>query len=116
MSNIVLLCRYLYYVLTMGFVPEIIYLVSCILYLVSCILYISMSIIIMQRHDVNAFWKDIRKHTKSKSALSYCIDGITGEAGISDMWVRHYEQLLNDSSSETSKITVLNSFRNVRNS
>ena len=28
----------------------------------------------MQRHDVNAFWKDIRKHTKSKSALSNCSD------------------------------------------
>ena len=36
MSNIVILCRKLYYVLTMGFVPEINYLVSCILYLVSC--------------------------------------------------------------------------------
>ena len=29
------------------------------------------------------------------------------------MWGRHYEQLLNDSSNETSKITVLNSFYNV---
>ena len=29
------------------------------------------------------------------------------------MWGRHYEQLLKDSSNETSKITVLNSFRNV---
>ena len=29
------------------------------------------------------------------------------------MWGRHYEQLLNDSSNETSKITVLNSFSNV---
>ena len=67
----------------------------------------------MQRHDVDAFWKDIRKHTKSKSALSNCIDGITGEADIADMWGRHYEQLLNDSSNETSKITVLNSFHNV---
>ena len=67
----------------------------------------------MQRHDVNAFWKNSRKHTKSKSALSNCIDGITGNADIADMWGRHYEQLLNDSSNETSKITVLNSFRNV---
>ena len=67
----------------------------------------------MQRHDIDAFWKDIRKHTKSKSALSNCIDGITGEADIADMWGHHYEQLLNDSSNETSKITVLNSFHNV---
>ena len=57
--------------------------------------------------------KVIRKHTKSKSALSNCIDGITGEADIADMWGRHYEQLLNDSSNETSKITVLNSFCNM---
>ena len=67
----------------------------------------------MQRHDVNAFWKNIKKHTQSKSALSNCIDSIKGEADIADMWGRHYEQLLNDSSNETSKITVLNSFRNV---
>ena len=67
----------------------------------------------MQRQDVNAFWKDIRKHTKSKSALSNCIDVVTGEADTDDMWGCHYEQLLNDSSNETSKITVLNSFRNV---
>ena len=51
----------------------------------------------MQRHDVTAFWKDTRKHTKSISALSNCIDGITGEADIADMCGRHYEQLLNDS-------------------
>ena len=67
----------------------------------------------MQIHHVNAFWKDITKHTKSNSALSNCIDGITGEADISDMWGRHYEQLLNDSSNETSKISDLTSFRYV---
>ena len=68
----------------------------------------------IQRHaNVNAFLKDIRKHTKSKSALSNCIAGITGEADIADMWGSHDEQLLNDSSNETSKITALNSFRNV---
>ena len=67
----------------------------------------------MQRHDINAFWKDIRKHTKSKAALSNCIDGITGEADIAGMWGRHYEQLLNDSSNESSKFTVLDSFGNV---
>ena len=66
----------------------------------------------IQRHDINALLKDIRKHTKSKSALSNCIDGITGEADLVDIWGRH-GQLLNDSSNETSKITVLNSFRNV---
>ena len=67
----------------------------------------------MQRHDINAFWKDIRKHTKSKAALSNCIDGITGEADIAGMWGHHYEQLLNDNSNESSKFTVLDSFGNV---
>ena len=38
-----------------------------------------------KRHDVNAFWKDTRKHTKSKSALFNCIDGITGEDDIAEM-------------------------------
>ena len=56
----------------------------------------------MQRHDIDAF----RKRTKSKAALSNCIDGITGDADIAGMWRRHYEQLLNDSSNETSKFTV----------
>ena len=67
----------------------------------------------MQRHDINAFWKDIRKHTKSKAALSNSIDGITGEADIAGLWGRHYEQLLNDSSNESSKFTALDSFGNV---
>ena len=55
----------------------------------------------------------IRKHTKSKAALSNCIDGITGEADIAGMWGCHYEQLLNDSSNESSKFKVLDSFGNV---
>ena len=53
------------------------------------------------------------RYNKSNSALSNCIDGITGEAHIAGMWGRHYEQLLNDNSKETYKITILNSFRNV---
>ena len=69
----------------------------------------------MQRHDIHAFWKDIRKHTKPRAALSNCIDGITGEADIAGMWGRHYEQLLNDSSNESSKFTVLDSFGNMVN-
>ena len=28
----------------------------------------------MKDHGINDFWKDIRKHNKSKSALSNCID------------------------------------------
>ena len=67
----------------------------------------------MQSHDINAVWKDIRKYTKYKAALSNCTDGITGEADIAGMWGRHYEQLLNDSSNESSKFTVLDSLGNV---
>ena len=67
----------------------------------------------MQRHNINAAWKDIKKYTKSKAALSNCIDGITGEADIAGMWGRHYEQLLNDSFNESSKFTVLDSLGNV---
>ena len=34
----------------------------------------------MKDHDrLNDFWKDVRKHSKSKSVLSNCIDGVTGE-------------------------------------
>ena len=41
--------------------------------------------------------KDIRKHSKSKSALSKCIDGATGGNAIADLWRDHYESLLNES-------------------
>ena len=49
----------------------------------------------MKNHEINDFWKDIRKHSKSKSALSNCIDGVTGENAIADLWRDHYESLLN---------------------
>ena len=48
-------------------------------------------------HDINDFWKDIRKHSETKSALSNCIDGVTEENDIADLWCDHYESLLNDS-------------------
>ena len=35
----------------------------------------------------NAFWKECKKHTISKSALSNCVDGVTGEADIADIGV-----------------------------
>ena len=30
----------------------------------------------MKNHEIDDFWKDIRKHNQSKSALSNCIDGV----------------------------------------
>ena len=59
------------------------------------------------------FRKDIRKHSKSKSALSNCIDGVTGKNAIADLWRDHYESLLNDSTHHDEKADVLQSFNNI---
>ena len=34
---------------------------------------------------------ECEKHTSPKSALSNCVDGVTGEADGADMWNIHYE-------------------------
>ena len=39
----------------------------------------------MKNHEINGFWKDIKKHSNSKSALSNCIDRVTGENAIADL-------------------------------
>ena len=50
----------------------------------------------MQNREISAFWKELcKKHTTSKSALSNCVDEVTGEADIADMWCNQYEALLN---------------------
>ena len=71
----------------------------------------------MKDHELNDFWKDVRKHSKSKSALSNCIDGVTGETAIhvSDLWRNHYQELLNDSTrnDDDVKMDVLESFHNI---
>ena len=67
----------------------------------------------MKNHEINDFWKDIRNHSKSKSALSNCIDGVTGENAIADLWRDHYESLLNDSTHHDEKADVLQSFNNI---
>ncbi len=67
----------------------------------------------MQCHDVNNFWKEVRKHGKSQSALSNCIDGITGEHDIADMWRGHYNTLLNSSCANSDKDVVCDSFTNL---
>ena len=69
----------------------------------------------MKDHELNDFWKDIRKHSKSKSALSNCIDGVTGETAIADLWRNHYQELLNDSTrnDDDVKMDVLESFHNI---
>ena len=69
----------------------------------------------MKDHELNDIWKDVRKHSKSKSALSNCIDGVTGETAIADLWRNHYQELLNDSTrnDDDVKMDVLESFHNI---
>ena len=45
----------------------------------------------IRSHELNDFWKKIRKQNKAKSALSNCVTGVTGETAIADMWRDYYE-------------------------
>ena len=69
----------------------------------------------MKDHELNDFWKDVRKHSKYISALSNCIDGVTGETAIADLWRNHYQELQNDSTrnDDDVKMDVLESFHNI---
>ena len=69
----------------------------------------------MKDHELNDFWKDVRKHSKSKSALPNCINGVTRETAIADLWRNHYQELLNDSTrnDDDVKMDVLESFHNI---
>ena len=59
----------------------------------------------MQCHDENRFWKEITIRNRSKSTLSNCIDGATGESNIANQWKDHYSSLLNSSSIRLIKMT-----------
>ena len=67
----------------------------------------------MKDHEIYDFWKDIRKFRKPKSALSNCIDGVTGEKATTDLWRDHYESLLNVSAHHDEKPDVLQNFINM---
>ena len=69
----------------------------------------------MKDHELNDFLKDVRKHSKFNSALSNCIDGVTGETAIADLWRNHYQELLNNSTrnDDDVKMDVLKSFHNI---
>ena len=69
----------------------------------------------MQCHEVNEFWKEIKKHGKSKSALSNCIDGVTGESSIADVWRDHYDTLLSSCTNFEEKQFVLERFNSLCN-
>ena len=55
----------------------------------------------MDSYDVDSFWKYIRKRNNSKSTMSNCIEGVTGEADIDKFWRDHYGSLLNSSLNTT---------------
>ena len=69
----------------------------------------------IKNHEINDFWKNIRKHSrpKSKSAPSNCKDRVTGENAFAHLWRDHYESLLNDSTHHDQKADVLQSFNNM---
>ena len=61
----------------------------------------------MKDYELNDCWKDVRKHSKSKTTLSTCIDVVTGETAIADLWCNHNQELLNDSTRNDDKIDAL---------
>ena len=67
----------------------------------------------MDNHDVDSFWKYIRERNKSKSTMSNCIEGVTGDADIAKFCRDHYGSLLNSSLNTTSKESVCDSFKNI---
>ena len=67
----------------------------------------------MDNHDVDSFWKDIKERNKSKSTMSDCIEGITGEADIAKTWRDHYGSLINSSLNTTSKESVCDNLKNI---
>ena len=67
----------------------------------------------MQCRDINSFWEHIDIHNKTKSTLSNCINGTTGEIVIANQWKDHYSTLLNSSSNIADKVDVCNSFKNM---
>ena len=61
----------------------------------------------MQSQEFNDFWKEVRKQNKTKSSLSNCVAGVTGETAIAEMWRDYYEELLNSSASSHEKEDLL---------
>ena len=58
----------------------------------------------IDNHDVDSFWKDIRERNKSKSTMSNCIEGVTGDADIAKFCRDHYGSLLNSALNTSSKV------------
>ena len=54
--------------------------------------------------------KRVQKLYYFKSALSHCVDKVTGEADIADMWRNHYEDLFNCNTNTDEMVTILDTF------
>ena len=52
----------------------------------------------------------MQRNTISKSALSNCVDVVTGETDIADMWHNHYEELFNCNTNTDKMVTILDTF------
>ena len=67
--------------------------------------------------SINSFYSHSHSHIRecniSKSTMSNCIEGITGEANIAMFWRDHYGSLLNNSLNTNSKESVCDSFKNI---
>ena len=46
-------------------------------------------------NDYNTFWKKIKNMNNAKLPLADCVDGVSGESKIVQMWKDHYKQLFN---------------------
>ena len=66
----------------------------------------------MPNHEIDNFWKEIKKQSKSKAAISNCIDGVTGECDIADVWRKHYGDILNSCNNDDEKIYEMTCFEN----
>ena len=49
----------------------------------------------MQESDVYEFWKEVKVSNNSKIALPSCIDGISGDENIAELWGTHFRGIFN---------------------
>lgn len=58
--------------------------------------------------DYNKFWKDIRQTNNDRSTVhANCVGGCNGDSAVSEMWMRHYEQLYNSVSDKDYMASLL---------
>ena len=58
--------------------------------------------------DYRNFWKHIRKASNDRSTLhANCVGGCTGDSEVTDMWMKHYQQLYNSVSDNNATDSLL---------